>query len=251
MSLKTNKKPLFLITMILVSVFFISRAKNTPPADELETLLKHQYEQMKGLDGSRPPFDLFEKAMVGYLDLKASGQAINNEKLTVIDFRLSSKKKRMWIIDLQANQVLYHRLVAHGKNTGEEFASRFSNIKNSNQSSLGFYLTAENYTGKHGLSMRLDGLEPGINDLARNRAIVMHSAAYVSKEFIAEHGRLGRSFGCPAIALNKHQEIMNLLANGSLLFIYHPEPNYQNNTLLQDRMKALEYLKAQVISAKS
>ena len=147
----------------------------------------------------------------------------------------------MWVIDLKTNKVLYYRLVAHGKNTGEEYAKNFSNIKNSNKSSVGFYLTGENYYGKHGLSLRLDGMEPGFNDKARDRAIVMHSAAYVSKDFSKNIGRLGRSFGCPAIAMKDHKEIIKGLAERSLLFIYYPLDEYLAKTKLSNFQIAEEY----------
>lgn len=185
--------------------------------------------------------------MTGYLNMKADGIEINNEKLTIIDFRLSANKKRMWIIDIATNKVMHHRLVSHGQNSGGEYAEKFSNIKNSNTSSLGFYLTGENYIGKHGLSLRLDGMERGFNDRARERAIVLHGAAYVSNDFITMHGRLGRSFGCPAIALNKHKEIITALANRSVIFIYHPTKEYVLNTQYYNQEKAENYLAAMQI----
>jgi hypothetical protein len=192
-------------------------------------------------NSSKPTYDLFKRGVVGYYNLLANGKIIENKKLTLIDFRISSKFKRMWIIDMAENKVLFHRLVAHGKNTGSEYAESFSNTKNSNQSSLGFYITGENYYGKHGLSLRLDGVEKGFNDLARSRAIVMHSAPYVHKDFINNYGRLGRSFGCPAIALNQHEEIIKGLAEKSVLFIYYPKPKYEKGTLLNNEQKAANY----------
>src|SRR5690606_4161345 len=108
-------------------------------------------------------------------------------------------KKRMWVIDMTTNTVLMHSLVAHGRNTGDVFAKNFSNASESYKSSLGFYLTGETYTGKHGMSLKLDGLEKGVNDNARNRAVVIHGADYVSDSFIKNNSRLGRSLGCPAV----------------------------------------------------
>ncbi len=229
-----------MVAAILIGLFLMG---GTPaPTSALEDYLKTNYSNLAPLEGSKPAYDLYERGMIGYLNLKADGNKITNEKLTLIDFRMSSKKKRMWIIDVQANKVIYHRLVAHGKNTGEEYAKKFSNTKNSNQSSLGFYVTGENYVGKHGLSLRLDGMEPDFNDNARDRAIVMHGANYVHKDFISTYGRLGRSFGCPAIAMNKHSDIVKLLANKSVLFIYYPDKEYEGKTLLNDVSKAEEYL---------
>ena len=217
----------------------------------LDDFITKRYESLDPGDGVKPPRDLYERGMIGYFNLKAEGKEITNEKLTLIDFRLSSTRKRMWVIDLNTNKLLYYRLVAHGKNTGGEYARSFSNIRYSNKSSLGFYITGENYTGKHGLSLRLDGMEPGFNDLARQRAVVMHGAAYVSTDFIKLYGRLGRSFGCPAIAMKNHKEIIKMLANKSLLFIYSPELEYEEKTLLNDREKAQRYLQYAKLTASS
>src|SRR5690606_16040422 len=146
---------------------------------------------------------------------------INKNIITVIDFTLPSTEKRLWTIDLKTGKVILNSLVAHGKNSGENIAEKFSNKPESHQSSLGFYLTENAYTGKHGYSMRLIGLEKNINDKAYDRAIVVHSADYVSEEFIEKHGRLGRSFGCPALPVDVNDTFINTVKDGSLLFIYH------------------------------
>lgn len=146
---------------------------------------------------------------------------INKNIITVIDFTLPSTEKRLWTIDLKTGKVILNSLVAHGKNSGENIAEKFSNKPESHQSSLGFYLTENSYTGKHGYSMRLIGLEKNINDKAYDRAIVVHSADYVSEEFIEKHGRLGRSFGCPALPIDVNDTFINTVKDGSLLFIYH------------------------------
>ena len=119
----------------------------------------------------------------------------NEDIVSIIDFSKPSTELRLFIIDLKNQKLLYHTLVAHGKNTGANMATKFSNNKGSNQSSLGLYRTGESYQGKHGYSLRLDGLETGFNDNARSRAVVIHSAWYVSENFIKKHGRLGRSWG--------------------------------------------------------
>ena len=141
---------------------------------------------------------------------------------------MSSNTKRLWIIDLSTNTVLYNSLVAHGRNTGNEFATAFSNASESYKSSLGFYATGEVYQGKHGLSLRLDGLEQGVNDNARARAVVMHGADYVAESFIKNNSRLGRSLGCPAIPMNMTKEIINTIKDKSCLYIYHPSLNTTN-----------------------
>lgn len=171
-----------------------------------------------------PSFECFDSALKGFNKLK-NKKEIENTLLTIIDFSFSSNKKRLWVIDLAKNTVLYHSLVAHGKNSGEEFATEFSNKQDSYKSSLGFYLTGELYEGKHGKSLKLDGIEEGINDNARNRAIVIHGADYVSQNFINNNGRLGRSLGCPALPVELNSEIIEKIKNKSLIFIYHPLRN--------------------------
>jgi hypothetical protein len=168
-----------------------------------------------------PKMESFTKALEGFYSLKAQGK-ITKDILTLVDFSLSSNTKRLWVIDLSTNTVLYNSLVAHGKNTGEEFADTFSNKAESFKSSLGFYVTGEIYTGKHGMSLRLDGQEQGVNDNARSRSVVMHGADYVSEAFIRDHHRLGRSQGCPAIPVELTDEIINTIKDKSCLFIYHP-----------------------------
>jgi hypothetical protein len=170
---------------------------------------------------SVPSLESFEVAFKGYEDLKTEHKLENNI-LTIIDFSLSSKEKRLWVIDMESKEVLFNTLVAHGMNSGEEFATNFSNKSESYKSSLGFYLTAEIYTGKHGSSLRLDGIEKGVNDNARQRAIVIHGADYVSETFAKNHGRLGRSQGCPALPNHLANKIISKIKNKSVLYIYHP-----------------------------
>jgi len=184
---------------------------------------------------SKPDYEVFKKALTGFLNLKAD-KYIKKNLLTIIDFSLSSTWDRMWIIDMNKLEVVHTSLVAHGKNSGEEFASHFSNSPSSLQSSLGFYITGGTYMGKHGISLILDGVEPGINDNARERAIVVHGADYVSRAFIRSNGRLGRSFGCPSIPLEDHEKIINLLSGRSCIYIHYPDKNY----LTTSRMFAAE-----------
>jgi hypothetical protein len=168
-----------------------------------------------------PSLESFEIAYNGYENLKSQNK-IQNSILTIIDFSLSSTQKRLWVLDMETNKVLFHTLVAHGKNSGEEFATIFSNKSESFKSSLGFYLTAELYSGKHGTSLKLDGVEKGVNDNARDRAIVIHGADYVSENFIKNYGRLGRSQGCPALPNDLSNKIISQIKNKSVLFIFHP-----------------------------
>jgi hypothetical protein len=162
--------------------------------------------------------------MVGYYEMKKKG-FFKKDLLTLIDFSLSSNVKRLWVIDLSTNTIIMNSLVAHGRNTGDEFANSFSNSAESFKSSLGFYVTGEIYNGKHGKSLKLDGLEKGINDNARTRGIVMHAADYVSNFFIKAHNRLGRSQGCPALPAEFTSKIINKIKGKSCLYIYYPTSN--------------------------
>lgn len=193
---------------------------------------------------AKPEFEVFRRAVTGYLNLKNSGKLGDKEMLAIIDFSKSSNEKRLWVIDMKNHEVVYHDLVAHGKNSGNEFARTFSNTPNSNMSSLGFYLTAENYYGKHGLSLRLDGLEKGFNDNARKRAIVMHGAGYVDASYTRNYGRIGRSFGCPAIPLENHEEILTLISEGTCLFIYSEDNQYNTASALLDEESAYDGIAA-------
>jgi hypothetical protein len=170
---------------------------------------------------SVPQHEIFAQALKGYYLLKEKG-LVKKNIVTLIDFSLSSNSKRLWVIDLATNTVLFQSLVAHGRNTGEEFAKNFSNSAQSFKSSLGFYTTGEIYTGKHGMSLKLDGLEKGVNDNARSRGVVIHGADYVSNTFIKNNKRLGRSQGCPALPEELSKAIIDVIKDKSCLFIYHP-----------------------------
>lgn len=142
--------------------------------------------------------------------------------LAVIDYSLPSTAPRLWVLDLEEPRLLFHERVAHGQGTGEDLAVAFSNRPNSHQSSLGLFVAGEVYTGQHGTSLRLDGKDPGLNDRSRERAIVVHGAPYVSEGFIARTGRLGRSWGCPAVATEVAPALIEALAGGAALYAWHP-----------------------------
>jgi hypothetical protein len=182
-----------------------------------------------GLEG-KLDFEIFQNAIKSLEELE-----FDNENLvTIIDFSKPSTEKRFFVIDVKNKKLLYHTLVAHGKNTGANEAINFSNTKHSLKTSLGIYSTAEPYCGKHGYSLRLDGLEKGLNDNARERAIVIHGAKYVSTDFIERHGRLGRSWGCPALPIELTSEIIDLIKGGSCVYIYADDENYLENSILAD-----------------
>lgn len=172
----------------------------------------------------------FEMAQQGYEKLREQGALINDNIISIIDFSLPSTEKRLYVVDLKNYQVLYRTYVAHGKNSGGLMANSFSNKPSSNKSSLGFYKTLGTYMGKHGYSLKLQGLERGINDNAYQRAIVMHGADYVNPNYIPKLGYIGRSQGCPAVASREATPIINAIKDGSCLFIYSANSAYQQRS---------------------
>lgn len=187
----------------------------------IDSTIDLMYTSLNANKHSVPKHEIFVQALQGYYLLKEKG-LVKKNILTLVDFSLSSNCKRLWVIDLATNTVLFQSLVAHGRNTGEEFAKSFSNSAQSFKSSLGFYTTGEIYTGKHGMSLKLDGLEKGVNDNARNRGVVIHGADYVSDVFIKNNKRLGRSQGCPALPEELSKAIIDVIKDKSCFFIYHP-----------------------------
>jgi hypothetical protein len=179
--------------------------------------------QLNGLGLSKQAYDY---AVRGFKTLRTLGKLTNDSIISIVDFSLSSAKKRLFVIDLKNYKVLYNTYVAHGRNSGAEYAKLFSNNPRSNKSSLGFYVTGNTYDGEHGYSLHLEGEEKGINDNAFKRAIVMHSADYVNENYIKTKGYIGRSLGCPAIPEKVYKPIIDEIKDGSCLFLYSPNKYY-------------------------
>ena len=217
--------PLFFVVLLMSFTSLPSKSNSLKIKSKTEnnSVSKNAtiYNQLDANSFVLPSFDCFNLALNGFYLLKEKG-LIQKNIITVVDFSLSSNTKRLWVIDLEKNIILFQTLVAHGRNTGEEFAKEFSNQAESFKSSIGFYATGEIYNGKHGSSLKLDGLEKGLNDNARERAVVIHGADYVSESFIRQNKRLGRSQGCPAIPVEMNAKIINVIKDKSCLFIYHP-----------------------------
>lgn len=171
-------------------------------------------------------YQAFDLALKGMKQLYASGHISRADILSIADLSQSSCRKRLYVIDLKNRKILFQTYVAHGRNSGEEYAQSFSNQPSSYKTSLGFYSTLGTYNGKHGLSLQLKGEERGINDHAYDRAIVMHGAPYVCSSFIQQTGRLGRSEGCPAVPVEECEPIVNSVKNGTCFFVYYPDRNY-------------------------
>ena len=170
--------------------------------------------------------EAFKFAYTGYKKLMEEGKLNKEGIITICDFSQSSKRKRLYVIDLNEYKLLLNTYVAHGRNSGGEYAKKFSNKPESRQSSLGFYTTKKTYYGGHGLALTLSGLEPGFNDKAERRKIVVHGSKYIGDNFSRWGKFMGRSFGCPAVPMKQSKILINTIKDGSCLFIYHPNKNY-------------------------
>lgn len=184
------------------------------------------------LDQSGLSREAFDNAKKGWDKLRSQGKLVNESLITIVDFSQSSNNKRLYILDMENYKVLFNTLVAHGKNTGKEWATRFSNRLSSYKSSPGFYVTGQTYMGSNGYSLKLDGMERGINDKALERAIVMHGADYVDESYISSLGFIGRSHGCPAVPARQAKSIINTIKDGTCLYIHVPDQKYLSHSVL-------------------
>jgi hypothetical protein len=170
--------------------------------------------------------EAFRFGLIGFEALQLKGLNINDSLLTIIDFSLPSSQVRLFVINLMQNRVLFKSLVSHGQNSGDLYATRFSNKKQSHESALGFFVTGKTYLGGQGYSLQLLGVDTGYNDHSLTRGIVIHAAKYATREYVTRYGRLGRSFGCPALPPALSRPIINLIKDGSVLFSYYPDKTY-------------------------
>lgn len=223
------KLPVFFLLFLCLFMTPIAGFNSSAPSDPVSLEYRStSYSENLYQDLNTPElgYEVFQMALKGYFAMRKDSLLKNVQTLSIIDFRKSSKEKRLFVIDMNEHKMLFKSYVAHGLNSGDQFAKHFSNVPKSNQSSLGFFVTNETYMGKHGLSLRLDGMEKYINDKARQRAIVIHGANYVSEDFIRRRGRLGRSFGCPALPQKECKKIIETIKNRSCLFAFYPDQKY-------------------------
>lgn len=227
-----GRLPFFLITLLLILHWPVSfgksnsidfRIKATPAL--ISNLSMQLYEKLS-LDSLGLSTQAYLNALTGFEKLQNAGKFCGQHLLSIIDFTKPSSQKRLFVIDLQEEKILFNTYVAHGQNSGTLYAEKFSNKPSSFQSSLGFYETKETYIGKHGYSLHLNGLEKGINDKADERAIVVHGAAYVSEGMINMQGYIGRSWGCPAIPQKLSKPIIDKIKDGTCLFIFANDNQY-------------------------
>jgi hypothetical protein len=212
----------FLLT--LVSLVFLScLPANAQAADNTKKVAL--------LASKAPSLDpkVLELALTAHEQASAKG-LVSKPVLTVIDYSKKSTEKRLWVFDLTKNKLLMETHVTHGEKSGKDYATKFSNIDGSHQSSLGVFTTAETYQGQHGYSLRIDGHERGINDKARKRAIVVHGADYASERYIKNRGTLGLSWACPAVDSKISRKLIDTIKNGSMIFAYYPDKRWLKNS---------------------
>lgn len=229
-----NKLPL--LTLFLLLTFSAYKATTIwgndtkAQAKKTNSSTSKHYSLYEELDLTKKiSYQAFEQAMDGFEKIKKQKQI-----LTLIDFSKPSTDERFYVIDIQKKKILYQSVVAHGKNSGENYTTSFSNTPGSNQSSLGFFLTEKSYQGKNGLSLVLQGLEQGINDNAKKRAIVIHGANYANPQLAKTTGRLGRSWGCPALPHELNQSVIETIKEGSVIYAYSKlfNEDYLNNSCI-------------------
>ncbi|HXR83298.1 MAG TPA: murein L,D-transpeptidase catalytic domain family protein [Hanamia sp.] len=239
---KKSYLPLSLLFIFLIPFTFISArfkpeeavkatvakttVANSAGGNSVKTFLYDSL-QLKDLGLSK---QAFIEGVKGYNYLRSQGKLNNDHILSIADFSLPSTQKRLFVIDMENFRLLFNTYVAHGRNSGTEYATQFSNSPESNMSSLGFYITKQPYNGEHGLSLRLEGEEKGINDNAESRAIVIHCADYVSEKTIKVLGYIGRSLGCPALPKKYTKPIIETIKDGSCFFVYSPSQKYLSNS---------------------
>lgn len=176
--------------------------------------------------------EAFHYGILGYFALRSAGLVKNDSLLTIIDFSLPSSADRFFVINMYRNTLVCKSLVSHGRNSGDLYANRFSNKMQSHQSSLGFYITGAPYRGGQGYSLILNGVDTGYNDRSRARSIVIHGADYATRNYVGRYGRLGRSYGCPALPPVISKPVINLIKNGTILFSYYPDGSYVRNSVI-------------------
>lgn len=214
---------------LISTVLLTSNITSTTPlfaqsGSDISTKVQHLGRKAPKLDKN-----VLKLALTAYNNASKKG-AVKKPVLTVIDYSLPSNQQRMWVFDMRSERLLYNTYVAHGKNSGVNKASHFSNTNSSKQSSLGTYITKDTYMGHKGYSLNLQGLDKGFNDNAYNRRVVVHGAWYVESDFIKKSGRAGLSWGCPAIAQTLAKPVINTIKNGSVIFAYYPDKKFLSNS---------------------
>jgi hypothetical protein len=248
----------FSVVLILVLGVFFALFSCSPPLPtcqasasdteesyaSFEQYVQSLYETM-GLKKRGLDFYLFRYALIGYFNLKKKGALPKEGIISIIDFRKSCNESRFYVIDLSRQNVLYQTLVAHGRHSGDIYARHFSNTAGSLQSSLGFFVTGDTYNGEYGYSLYLYGMDEGFNDKAKSRGIVIHGAPYVTRAFVKQYGKIGRTQGCPALPAGLHINIINTIMGGTCLFQFYDDKTYLQKSVLLDEEEAAAQFKAE------
>jgi len=223
------RKVIIYLLFILIPVINNARATEAVPAG----IANEDIYATVSLSETGLSREIFDLAIKGLKKLDSDGKLNNPNIVTIVDYSQSSNKKRLYVIDLKNKKLLFNTFVAHGRNTGEEYAKSFSNDEGSYKSSLGFYITEHPVIGSHtGFSLQIDGVEKGFNDHAVQRAIIIHAAEYVTQNFINKYGRLGQSYGCPSLPPEMNKPIIDAIKGGTCLFLYNPNKEYLSNSAL-------------------
>jgi hypothetical protein len=215
-----------LITISLLTLTLSVFAANTNSSNMLANTFSSETDNLKP--------EVVQLALKAYDNVEKKGMVHNKQYITIIDYSMPSSEKRLWVLDIKNQKVVYNTYVAHGKNSGENYSTKFSDSPKSQESSIGVYVTKGTYEGHNGNSLVLAGLDKGFNDLAESRRIVMHPAPYVDENILENYGRIGRSWGCPALNPQIAQPIINTIKGGSVMLVYYPDPKWlQQSSYLQ------------------
>lgn len=206
---------------------------------KMETSIKDVYDEI-GAEEYDLNFEAFRYAYIGYQSLRKQQRLNEKEVFSIIDFSKDCSTKRFYTIDLENKQVIYHTYVAHGKKSGEKTTTSFSNVKESNKSSLGFYITGDTYMGSKGFSLRLHGDEKGYNSNMAERGVVIHTADYASEDYIKRNGRMGRSLGCPVLPKDIYKEVIETIKGKTMIFAYYNHPKYLSTSKYLNILKLIE-----------
>jgi len=223
-----SRRYLRVCLVVLALIFIVSEASRAREGVPVERRDARPAETSRWADTSIGTIDrhVFDLALGAVRCAVRSGAMPAPSTLTVIDYSKPSTEKRLWVFDMRSHELLFEELVAHGQGSGDNLANVFSNEPETHASSLGLFATEDTYVGKNGYSLRLKGLDEGFNHRARERAIVMHGAPYVSDDFVKAHGRLGRSWGCPALREGVAREVIDRVRGNGLLFAYYPNQDW-------------------------
>ncbi len=223
------RKAIIYLIFILIPLLNKARVPETKSGDALN----EDVYTIVDLEDTGLSRDVFDLAIKGLTKLESEGKLNNSNIITIADYSQSSNRKRLYVIDLKNKKLLFNTYVAHGRNTGDEYAKSFSNKEGSYKSSLGFYVTENPIVGSHtGFALQIDGVEKGFNDHAVQRAIIIHAAEYATENFIKKYGRLGRSYGCPSVPPEMNKPIIDAIKGGTCLFLYNPNKDYITKSAL-------------------